>query len=81
MLLEIGLKSLVDEFTTIIGMKNFYLERELSLNHGMKCLENGKKFIFDFKLIKPRHLSTIVDKNYKPAVTKRSSYREWSPHI
>ena len=48
MLLEIGLKSLVDEFATIIGMKNFYLRRELSLNHGMKCLKNGENFVFGF---------------------------------
>ena len=48
MLLEIGLKSLVDEFATIIGMKNFYLGRELSLNHGMKCLKNGENFVFGF---------------------------------
>ena len=34
MLLEISPKSLVDEFTTIIGTKNFYLGRELSLNHA-----------------------------------------------
>jgi hypothetical protein len=36
MLLEICLKSLVDEFATIIRTKNFYLERELNLNHGVK---------------------------------------------
>jgi hypothetical protein len=48
MLLEIGLKSLVDEFATIIGTKNFYLGGELSLNHGMKCLKNGENFIFGF---------------------------------
>ena len=48
MLLEIGLKSLVDEFVTIIGMNNFYLGRELSLNHGMKCLKNGENFVFGF---------------------------------
>jgi hypothetical protein len=35
MLLEIGLKSLVDEFATIIKTKNFYLGRE-NLNHGVK---------------------------------------------
>ena len=81
MLLEIGLKSLVDEFTTIIGTKNFYLGRELSLNHGMKCLKNSKNFIFGFKLIEPRHSSAVIDKNYKPTVTRGSSYRGWSPHI
>ena len=48
MLLEIGLKYLVDEFTTIIGTKNFYLGRELCLNHGMKCLKNGENFVFGF---------------------------------
>lgn len=48
MLLEIGLKSFVDELTTIIGTKNFYLGGELSLNHGMKCLKNGEDFVFGF---------------------------------
>ena len=47
-LLEIGLKSLVDEFATIIGTKNFYLRRKLSLNHGMKCLKKGENFVFGF---------------------------------
>ena len=48
MLLEISLKSLVGEFSTIIRMKNFYLGRELSLNHGMKFLKNSEKFVFGF---------------------------------
>ena len=48
MLLEIGLKSSVGEFLTIIILKNSYLGRELSLNHGMKCLKNGENFIFGF---------------------------------
>ena len=47
-LLEIGLKSSVGEFPTIIRSKNSYLRRELSLNHGMKCLKNGENFIFGF---------------------------------
>ena len=81
MLLEIGLKSLVDEFLTIIGTKKIYLGRELSLNHCMKCLKNRKNFIFGFKLIEPRHSSAVIDKNYKLAVTRGSSYRGWYPHI
>ena len=48
MLLEIRLKSLVDEFSTIIGTKNFYLGGELSLNHGMKSLKNSEDFVFGF---------------------------------
>ena len=48
MLLEIGIKSSVSEFPTIIRSKNFYLEKELSLNRGMKCLKNGENFIFGF---------------------------------
>ena len=48
MLWEINLKSLVDEFATIIGMKTFYLGGELSLNHGMKCLKNSEDFVFGF---------------------------------
>ena len=48
MLLEIGLKSSVGEFSTIIRTKNFYLGRELSLNHGMKCLKSGENFVFSF---------------------------------
>ena len=48
MLLEISLKSLVDEFTTIIGTKNLYLGGELSLNHGMKSLKNSEDFVFGF---------------------------------
>ena len=81
MLLKIGLESVVDEFTTIIGTQNFYLGRELGLNHGMECLENRENFIFGFKLIEPRHSGAIVDKNYKPAMSRRSSNWGWSPHI
>jgi hypothetical protein len=32
-------------------------------------------------LIEPRHSSAVIDKNYKPAVTRWSSYRGWCPHI
>lgn len=70
MLLEISRKSLVDEFASIIEMKNFYLGRKLSLNYGMKCLKNRENFAFSFQMIEPRHSSTIINKNYKPMITR-----------
>lgn len=81
MLLEIGLKTLVDEFATIIRTKNLYLGRELSLNHGMKRLKNGEKFAFGFHWVELCHLSAVVNKNYKPTITRGSSYWGWSQHI
>ena len=81
MLSEIGLKALVNEFATIIGTEYFYLGGELGLNHGMKCLEYGENSIFSFQLVEPCHLSAIINKNYKPTITRGSSYWGWSPHI